>query len=256
MRMINILLSGCNGKMGQVITRLSENFNGLKIAAGFDISNNISNPYPVFTSLNDCDVKVDAIIDFSNPKAFDGLVEYAQEKRIPIVVATTGLSPEQTSRLKNDVPKRIPVFFSANMSLGVNLLIDLVKKAAKVLDGQFDIEIVEKHHNQKIDAPSGTALAIADAINESLEEKCEYMYDRHSRRKKRGKQEIGIHAVRGGTIVGDHSVIFAGNDEIIEINHIAMSKEIFAVGALKASMFIASKKPGLYSMSDLIAETN
>ncbi len=254
--MINILLSGCNGKMGQVITRLSENFSELRIAAGFDLNNNINNPYPVFTSLDECNVKIDVIIDFSNPKAFNGLVEYAQEKRIPIVMATTGLSTEQTTLLKNDVSKRIPVFFSANMSLGVNLLIDLVKKAAKVLEGQFDIEIVEKHHNQKVDAPSGTALAIADAINDSLDEKCEYMYDRHSRRKKRGKQEIGIHAVRGGTIVGDHSVIFAGNDEIIEINHIAMSKEIFAVGALKASIFLSSKQPGLYSMTELIEASN
>ena len=254
--MINVLLSGCNGKMGQVITRISENFNGLKIAAGFDINNNINNPYPVFTSLNECDVRIDAIIDFSNPKAFNGLVEYAQEKRIPIVLATTGLSAEQTSVLKNEVANRIPVFFSANMSIGVNLLIDLVKKAAKVLEGQFDIEIIEKHHNQKIDAPSGTALAIADAINDSLEEKCEYTYDRHSKTEKRSKQEIGIHAVRGGTIVGEHSVIFAGNDEIIEINHTAMSREILGVGALKASIFIASKQPGLYSMTDLIKEIN
>ncbi|MDF2984577.1 MAG: dihydrodipicolinate reductase [Eubacterium sp.] len=254
--MINVLLSGCNGKMGQVITRLAENFNGLKIAAGIDLNNNINNPYPVFSTLKECNVKVDVIIDFSHPKAFSGLVEFAQAKKLPIVVATTGLSAEQTNTLKKEVSKNIPVFFSANMSLGVNLLIDLVKKAAKVLEGQFDIEIVEKHHNQKIDAPSGTALAIADAINETLEEKCEYMYDRHSRRKKRSKQEIGIHAVRGGTIVGDHSVIFAGNDEIIEINHTAMSKEIFGVGALKASMFLAAKKPGLYSMTDLIAEIN
>lgn len=254
MQMINVLLSGCNGKMGQVITRLAENFNGLRIAAGFDMNNSINNPYPVFTSLNACNVKVDVIIDFSNPKAFSALTEFAGEKRIPLVMATTGLSSEQTNRLKNDVSRRIPVFFSANMSIGVNLLIDLVKKAAKVLEGQFDIEIVEKHHNQKLDAPSGTALAIADAINASLEDKCEYTYDRHSRMKKRGKQEIGIHAVRGGTIVGDHSVIFAGSDEIIEINHTATSKEIFGVGALKASMFLASKEPGLYSMKDLIAE--
>jgi 4-hydroxy-tetrahydrodipicolinate reductase len=172
------------------------------------------------------------------------------------VVATTGLSTEQTDMLKSDLSQRIPVFFSANMSLGVNLLIDLVKKAAKVLEGHFDIEIVEKHHNQKIDAPSGTALAIADAINDTLDEKCEYTYDRHSRRKKRSKQEIGIHAVRGGTIVGDHSVIFAGNDEIIEINHTANSKEIFGVGALKAALFLSSKAPGLYSMTDLIEEIN
>lgn len=253
--MINVLLSGCNGKMGQVITRLAENFNGLRIAAGFDINNNINNPYPVFTSLSDCNVKADVIIDFSNPKAFDGLTEFARERRIPLVMATTGLSQEQTNKLRNDVSGRIPVFFSANMSLGVNLLIDLVKKAAKVLEGQFDIEIVEKHHNQKIDAPSGTALAIADAINDALEEKCEYTYDRHSRMKKRSKQEIGIHAVRGGTIVGDHSVIFAGNDEIIEINHTATSKEIFGVGALKAALFLTSKEPGLYSMKELIEET-
>lgn len=252
--MINVLLSGCNGKMGQVITRLAENFSGLKLAAGFDLNNSINNPYPVFTSLQECNVKVDVIIDFSNPKAFGGLIDFAQARKIPLVMCTTGLSSEQTHILKNQVSENIPVFFSANMSLGVNLLIELVKKAARILEGQFDIEIVEKHHNQKIDAPSGTALAIADAINETLEEKCEYMYDRHSRRKKRGRQEIGIHAVRGGTIVGDHSVIFAGNDEIIEINHTATSKEIFGVGALKASMFLAAKRPGLYSMTDLIAE--
>ncbi len=254
--MINVLLSGCNGKMGQVITRLAENFDGLKIAAGSDINNNINNPYPVFTSLRDCNVKVDVIIDFSNPKAFGGLIEFAQERKIPVIVCTTGLSSEQINVLKKEVSRNIPVFYSANMSLGVNLLIDLVKKAAKILEGQFDIEIVEKHHNQKIDAPSGTALAIAEAINETLEEKCEYTYDRHSRMKKRGKQEIGIHAVRGGTIVGDHSVIFAGNDEIIEINHTATSKEIFGVGALKASLFLWDKAPGLYSMTDLIAEIN
>ncbi len=254
--MINVLLSGCNGKMGQVITRLAENFDGLKIAAGSDINNNIKNPYPVFTTLRECNVKVDVIIDFSSPKAFGGLIEFAQERKIPVIVCTTGLSSEQINVLKKEVSKNIPVFYSANMSLGVNLLIDLVKKAAKVLEGQFDIEIVEKHHNQKIDAPSGTALAIAEAINDTLEEKCEYTYDRHSRMKKRGKQEIGIHAVRGGTIVGDHSVIFAGNDEIIEINHTATSKEIFGVGALKASLFLWDKAPGLYSMTDLIAEIN
>ncbi len=254
--MINVLLSGCNGKMGQVITRLAQNFTGLKIAAGYDLNDNTVNPYPVFTSLNQCDTRIDVIVDFSNPKAFGGLIEFAQERKIPLIMATTGLSSEQTQVLKTEVAENIPVFFSANMSLGVNLLIDLVKKAAKVLEGQFDIEIVEKHHNQKIDAPSGTALAIADAINETLEEKCEYTYDRHSRMKKRSKQEIGIHAVRGGTIVGDHSVIFAGTDEIIEVNHTATSKEIFAVGALKAALFLAGKKPGLYSMTDLIAEIN
>ena len=253
--MINVLLSGCNGKMGQVITRLSENYPQLRIVAGYDLNDTIKNPYPVYSSLNNCDVKVDVIIDFSHPKAFDSLTEYAQEKRIPLVLCTTGLYSEQIASLKN-MSKRIPVFYSANMSIGVNLLIDLVKKATKVLEGQFDIEIIEKHHNLKIDAPSGTALAIADAINDTLSEKYEYTYDRHSKRKKRNKQEIGIHAVRGGTIVGDHSVIFAGTDEIIEINHTATSKEIFAVGALKAAAFLAGKQPALYSMKDLIAEIN
>ena len=155
----------------------------------------------------------------------------------------------------NPLPsEKIPVFFSANMSLGVNLVIDLVKKAAKILENNYDIEIIEKHHNQKIDAPSGTALSIADSINEVLEQKQDYVYDRHSRRKKRGKNEIGIHAVRGGTFVGEHTVIFAGNDEVIEIKHTAMSRDIFGTGALRAARFICGKKPGLYDMNDLIDE--
>ena len=262
--MIKVLLSGCNGKMGQVITRISgENSelkivtgtsanDRLKIAAGFDAYDGITNPYPVFKSLDECDVDVDVIIDFSNPAALDNLLAFATTKKTALVMATTGLSSEQIEKLK-EASKTIPVFFSANMSLGVNLLINLVKQAAKVLEGNFDIEIIEKHHNQKIDAPSGTALAIADAINEELVNKAEYVYDRHSKRKKRSKQEIGIHAVRGGTIVGDHSVVFAGNDEIIEVNHIAMSKEIFAVGALKAARFMSGKSAGMYSMEDLIS---
>ena len=250
--MINVLLNGCNGKMGQVITRLAQDQDQLQIAAGFDVNDNIKNTYPVFTNPSQCDVKVDVIIDFSHPSALESLLQFATSRKIPIVVATTGLSQGQINSL-GTAAKTIPVFFSANMSLGVNLLIDLVKKAAKVLEANFDIEIIEKHHNQKIDAPSGTALAIADAINSALETKQEYIYDRHSRRKKRSKTEIGIHAVRGGTIVGDHSVIFAGNDEIIEINHTATSKEIFGVGSLRAARFLYNKKPGLYNMNDLIA---
>ncbi len=253
--MINILMSGCNGKMGQVISRMAAESEGLKIAAGYDKYTKISNPYPVFDDLNKCDVKVDVIIDFSNPDALDDLLSYSVKNKIPLIVATTGLSSQQVNKLR-EVSEAIPVFFSANMSLGVNLLMDLVKKAAKVLEDNFDIEIIEKHHNQKIDAPSGTALAIADEINSALSEKQEYVYDRHSRRKKRNKKEIGIHAVRGGTIVGEHSVIFAGTDEIIEINHIATSKEIFATGALSAARFLYNKKPGFYNMNDLIAETN
>lgn len=251
--MINILMSGCNGRMGQVISRLSEQYTDLRIAAGFDINDICKNYYPVFTNLDKCDVKIDVIIDFSNPDNLDRLLNFATARKIPIVVSTTGLSVMQKAQLEA-ASKTIPVFFSANMSLGVNLLIDLVKKAAKVLESNFDIEIIEKHHNQKIDAPSGTALAIADSINSVLEQKQEYMYDRHSRRKKRSKNEIGLHAVRGGTIVGEHSVVFAGTDEIIEINHSATSRDIFATGALRAAKFLYNKKPGIYSMTELIAE--
>ncbi len=251
--MISILLSGCNGKMGQVITRLAEQHDDLKIVSGYDIADNGKQDYPVFTELNSCDVKIDVIIDFSNPVALNKLLAYATEKELPIIVATTGLSSEQKQLMKI-ASNSIAVFYSANMSIGINLLIDLVKKAARVLEPNYDIEIIEKHHNLKLDAPSGTALAIADSINEVIEQKHEYVYDRHSRRKKRGKSEIGIHAVRGGTITGDHCVIFAGNDEIIEINHFAGSKEIFATGALRAAKFIYGKEPGMYNMSDLIDE--
>ncbi|HOM03486.1 MAG TPA: 4-hydroxy-tetrahydrodipicolinate reductase [Acetivibrio sp.] len=249
--MINILLSGCNGKMGQVISKLASEKENLKIAAGLDINTSIQNPYPVYTDINKCDAKIDVIIDFSHPSVLQGLLEFAVARKIPAVIATTGLSNSQIKMLQ-EASKSIPIFFSANMSIGVNLVLDLVKKAAKVLENNFDIEIIEKHHNQKIDAPSGTALVIADAINSVLAEEHEYIYDRHSRRKKRNKKEIGIHAVRGGTIVGEHSVIFAGNDEIIEIKHTATSKYIFAEGSLNAAVFLHDKKPGMYNMDDLI----
>lgn len=251
--MINILLSGCCGRMGQVISRLSEQYEDLNIAAGYDVFDSGKNSYPVFSKLESCNVHIDVIIDFSNPEALEALMNYAVEKKLPVIVATTGLSQAQKKMLEQ-MSSKVPVFFSANMSLGVNLLMDLVKKAANILESNFDIEIIEKHHNQKLDAPSGTALAIADAINSALEQKQEYIYDRHSRRKKRSKTEIGIHAVRGGTIVGEHSVIFAGNDEIIEINHSAMSKDIFGTGALRAARYMYKKTPGMYNMNDLIAE--
>ncbi|HHW49526.1 MAG TPA: 4-hydroxy-tetrahydrodipicolinate reductase [Clostridiaceae bacterium] len=249
--MIKVLLSGCNGRMGQTITRLSVNNNELKIVAGFDINDSIKNDYPVFTNIEDCNIEADVIIDFSNPNAFESIIKYAVSRKVPLVLATTGLAPSQRALL-NKASEQIPVFFAANMSYGVNLLIDLVKRASKALEGSFDIEIIEKHHNQKLDAPSGTALEIANAINSVLDQKQEYIYDRHSRREKRSKNEIGIHAVRGGTIVGEHTVIFAGNDEIIEIKHTAMSREIFASGALRAAKFLYDKKPGLYNMTDLI----
>lgn len=251
--MTNILLSGCNGKMGQVITRLAEQSQNLKIIAGYDLFAEVKNTYPVYTDLRKCDAKIDVIIDFSNPEALDELLNFALAKKLPLVLATTGLSQTHAKKVET-ASVEIPIFTSANMSLGINLLMDLVKKAAKVLESNFDIEIIEKHHNLKLDAPSGTALSIADSINSVLEQKCEYVYDRHSRRKKRSKKEIGIHAVRGGTIVGEHSVIFAGSDEIIEINHFAMSKDIFGIGALRAAEFTAKKTPGLYSMKDMVAD--
>ena len=249
--MTKIILNGVNGKMGQVIARIVEETTDCEIVCGFDINDSQKNNFDVYKNPNDFVGEADVIIDFSHPSSFDGLIKFALRRKLPIVIATTGLSKEQIASLEN-VAKEIPVFFSANMSLGVNLLIDLVQKAAKLLEDSFDIEIVEKHHNQKIDAPSGTALAIADALSDVMRNKPEYVYDRHSVRKKRGKQEIGIHAVRGGTIVGEHEVIFAGTDEIIEIKHCAMSKEIFAVGAVKAAKFLTSQKAAFYNMKDLV----
>jgi 4-hydroxy-tetrahydrodipicolinate reductase len=248
--MVRIILSGCNGKMGQVVTRLAKQNPEVEIVAGIDINDSSKNDYPVFKDATKCNIEGDVIIDFSNPGALEGLLKLAIARKLPLVMATTGFSEIQKKQLK-EASSIIPVFQSANMSLGVNLLIDLVKKAAKNLENYFDIEIIEKHHNQKVDAPSGTALAIADAINDTLEKKQEYIYDRHARRMKRSKTEIGIHAVRGGTIVGEHSVIFAGNDEIIELKHTAMSKDIFAIGAIKVAVFLFNKKAGLYSMNDL-----
>ena len=251
--MTNIILSGCNGKMGRVITRLVEQDDECKIVAGIDINDFCENDYPVFTDLSKCDVDADVIVDFSHPSAFSGLMSFAKERKMPIIVATTGLSDEQKAELFA-AGKEIPVFFSANMSLGINLLVALSKKAAALLEGNFDIEIVEKHHNQKIDAPSGTALALADGISEVLKSTPEYVYDRHSVRKKRAQREIGIHSVRGGTIVGEHSVIFAGQDEVIELKHQATSKEVFAVGSIKAAKFMKEKAVGNYDMNDLIGE--
>lgn len=239
--------------MGQVISRLVDEDDSCAIVAGFDVADNLQNSYPVFTAPTDYTGEADVIIDFSHPSALSGLLAYAKERSLPIVVATTGLSTDQRSEL-DLVSREIPVFFSANMSLGINLLIALAKKATAILEGNFDIEIVEKHHNQKIDAPSGTALAIADAISDTLQMPAEYVYDRHSVRRKRKKTEIGIHAVRGGTIVGDHDIIFAGTDEVIELRHSAASKEVFAVGSIKAAKFMANKPAGMYSMTELIGE--
>ena len=250
--MTQIILNGCNGKMGQVISRLVGEDSDAKIVAGFDINPEQKNDYPVFTSPSDFNGEADVLIDFSHPDSLSGVLAFCVSKKIPAVIATTGLSNSQKNELEC-ASEKIPVFFSANMSLGINLLIDLAKKASKLLEDNFDIVIIERHHNQKIDAPSGTALAIADGIEEALSYEPEYTYDRHSVRKKRKKTEIGLHAVRGGTIVGDHTVIFAGTDEVIELHHSAASKEVFAVGSVKAAKFIAGKSNGMYNMNDLIS---
>lgn len=251
--MVNIIMNGCNGKMGQVISRLISEDEDCRIVAGFDINGEQKNDYPVFTNPLDFEGDADVVIDFSHPDSLEGILDFCRKRNIPIIEATTGLSNKQKNEMEA-ASKDIPLFFSANMSLGINLLIDLAKKATKLLQDNFDIEIVERHHNQKIDAPSGTALAIADAISEETKDESEYVYDRHIARKKRKKNEIGIHAVRGGTIVGDHTVIFAGNDEVIELKHQAASKEVFAVGAIKAAKFMKGKPAGMYNMNDLIAE--
>lgn len=251
--MTRIILNGCNGKMGQVITNIVENDPNCTIVAGIDIADICNNPYPVYTNPANLHEDADVIVDFSHPSAFDGILSLAKRTNTPLIAATTGLSDEQHTELLS-ASKSIPVFFSANMSLGINLLTELAKKAAALLEGSFDIEILEKHHNQKIDAPSGTALAIADAVSDVLKTEPEYVYDRHSVRKKRVPNEIGIHSVRGGTIVGEHEVIFAGKDEVITLKHQATSKEVFAVGAIRAAKFMHGKPCGMYSMTDLIEE--
>ncbi len=251
--MTKIIMNGCNGKMGQVITRLVAEDETAQIVAGFDINDSVANAYPVFTNPMDFTGEADVVIDFSHPSSLTGILNFCKARKLPVIICTTGLTPEQKEEF-TAASAEIPVFFSANMSLGINLLIDLAKKAAKLLEGSFDIEIVERHHNQKIDAPSGTALAIAEAIDESLSYPAEFVFDRHAVRKKRKATEIGISAVRGGTIVGDHEIIFAGNDEVIELNHHAASKEVFAVGAIKAAKFMTGKSAGMYAMNDLIAE--
>lgn len=251
--MTRIILSGANGKMGRVISRCVDERTDCKIVAGLDLNTESYSDFPIYSAVSEITEEADVVIDFSHPSVMSGLLSFAIERKLPVVVATTGFTPEQVAQIKQ-AAEQIPVFFSFNMSLGVNLLVNLAKRATEVLGGQFDIEIIEKHHNQKIDAPSGTALMIADAINETMGMTQKYMYDRHSQRKKRDKNEIGIHAVRGGTIVGEHEVIFAGHDEVISLKHQAMSKEIFAVGAVNAAVFLSEKPAGLYDMGKMIGE--
>lgn len=251
--MTKVIMHGCNGRMGQVITNLIKQDNMIEIVAGIDTYDGISNDYPVFSELSECNVAADAIIDFSNAKAVDALLDYCVEKQIPAVLCSTGLSEEQLAKVE-ETSKKVAVLKSANMSLGVNTLMDILPKIIKILaPAGFDVEVVEKHHNQKLDAPSGTALALADCMNEAMDKAYSYTYDRSKERRKREKDEIGISAVRGGSIVGEHEIIFAGADEVIEIKHTAYSRAIFGKGAIEAAKFLAGKPAGFYDMSDVIA---
>ena len=248
--MTKIILNGCNGKMGLAVSRLVAERDDCEIVAGVDLKTDIQREFPVFDNINE--VKGgDVIIDFSHPSCLGSLLEYAVTTKTPIVVATTGLSDADIENVRS-ASKAVPVFFTFNMSLGINLLVELSKTASKVLGDRFDIEIIEKHHNQKIDAPSGTAIMLANAINEVNDGKYVYEYNRQAKREKRDAKEIGIHAIRGGNIVGEHEVIFAGHDEVISLSHSAGSKEVFAAGAVNAAVFISNVKPGLYDMKNLI----
>lgn len=251
--MTKVIMHGCNGKMGQVISGLIAEEEELTLVAGVDPYQGCSNPYPVFSTIAECNVEADVIIDFASAAAVDGLLDYCVERKIPCVLCTTGLSKESLQKVE-EASKKVAILKSANMSLGINTLLKLLKDAAAVLaPAGFDIEIVEKHHNLKVDAPSGTALALADSINEELKHEYEYVYDRSTKREKRSKKEMGIMAVRGGTIVGEHDVIFAGTDEVITFSHTAYSKAVFGKGAVQAAKYLAGKPAGLYDMSHVIA---
>lgn len=247
--MTSLILSGACGHMGRVIADTVRKKDDFEIVCGFDIKQDAASPFPVYSSPKEFSGRADVIIDFSHPSAFEGVLDYAVSAKTPVVFATTGLSEEQKEKMKA-ASEKTAVFYSANMSLGISVITALAKRAAEILGDGFDIEIVEKHHHRKLDAPSGTALAIADALNEK--EDFEYVYDRHSVRKARSPKEIGIHSVRGGTIVGEHTVLFAGNDEVIEIKHSAASREIFATGAIAAAGFLKGKPAGMYSMKDIV----
>lgn len=250
--MTRVIMHGCNGKMGQTITGIIAADEEIEIVAGVDAFDEGHNSYPVFKSIALCDIAADVVIDFSNAKAVNGLLDYCLEKRLACVLCTTGLSEEQIVKVK-EASEKIAVLKSANMSLGINMLLKLLKQAAGILaPAGFDIEIVEKHHNLKVDAPSGTALALADSVNEELNNEYEYVYDRSGRREKRPRKEIGLSAVRGGTIVGDHDVIFAGTDEVITFSHTAYSKAVFGKGAVQAAKYLSGKPAGLYDMSNVI----
>ncbi len=250
--MTRIIMVGCNGRMGQMISGIVAEDEQTQIVAGVDIVDNRDNGYPVFTDIDKCDVEADVIIDFSSANEFEKRMDYAVRTNTPIVECSTGMSEEQIAYM-NETAKKVAVLKSANMSLGINLLIKMLKEAAQKLCVEgFDVEIVEQHHNKKVDAPSGTALALADSVNEAMDNQFEYVYDRSQVRQPRGKKELGISAVRGGTIVGDHEVIFAGNDEVITFKHTAYSRAVFAKGSVTAAKFLNGKSAGMYDMADVL----
>ncbi|MBR2284289.1 MAG: 4-hydroxy-tetrahydrodipicolinate reductase [Ruminococcus sp.] len=249
--MTNIVISGANGKMGRTIYGCIKEREDCCAVAGIDLNTAQYADFPIYESFSGLTQKPDVIIDFSHPSTLDSLLSYCLSTGTPVVIGATGYSDEQIQRIKS-AAEQIPVFFTFNMSLGINLLVSLAKKAAAVLGDQFDIEIIEKHHNQKLDAPSGTAIMLANAINETLDNSKHFVYDRHSRRQKRERSEIGMHAVRGGTIVGEHEVIFAGHDEVITLAHSAASKTVFAEGAVNAAVFLRQQPAGLYDMQRLV----
>lgn len=252
--MIKIILSGCNGRMGRAISDICAKNDDTTIVAGVDLNTASPFGYPVYDSIDKISEQADVVIDFSHPSLLDSMLSYCISKNMPAVIATTGHSEDQIAQI-NSASEKIAIFRSGNMSLGINVLLMLVEKAAKVLGDAFDVEVIEKHHNQKIDAPSGTALMIADRLAESLPYDSEYAYDRHAVRQKRAANEIGIHSIRGGNIVGEHEVIFAGRDEVIEIKHTAQTREVFATGAVKAAAYIAMQKiPGLYNMDNMLSD--
>lgn len=251
--MTNIAITGACGRMGKVIAELVKERNDCKICAGIDLRGERYADFPVVEKVFELPEKPDVIIDFSHPSALEDLLSYCKMKNVPIVIATTGYSEDEIQKIKL-AAQQIPVFFTFNMSLGINLLADLAKRAAEVLGTQFDVEIVEKHHNLKKDAPSGTAIMLAEAVNEVYKGEKKYIYDRHNVRKPRDKEEIGISSIRGGTIVGEHDIIFAGHDEIITLSHSAQSREVFAVGAVNAAVFLKERSAGLYEMSDLLKQ--
>ena len=250
--MTRIILHGCNGHMGKVIIGLVSEDAGMQIVAGVDIADQGKNDFPVYTKLSDCQAEADVVVDFSSARAVDAVLSYCEERKLPLVECTTGLSEEQLAHLQK-TSEKVAVLKSANMSLGINVLMKLLKEAARVLaPAGFDVEVVEKHHHLKVDAPSGTALALADSVNEAMDNSYHYVYDRSQRREQRDAKEIGISAVRGGNIVGEHEVIFAGTDEVVTFTHTAFSKAVFGKGAVEAARFLTGKGPGLYDMSNVI----